>query len=94
MPDISSNVLYCVSYILFSNPVGKTMYSSAVASTIPRNRYIKAFSAFQCSFSSILSGRSCRSFCSSYFIILYIMGVAPSAMNPTITRLAWSGKKL
>ena len=91
---ILSNSWCCVSNTLVSTPSGRTTYSSVVASIIPRNRYMNAFSAFQCSSSSILLGRSCRSFCSSCFIILYISGVAPIAMNATTIMLAWLGKNL
>lgn len=93
-PDISMNVSCCDLNSCISVPRGSTMYIIVVASTIPRNRYMNAFSAFQCSSRSILSGKSCRSFSSSYFIILYIMGVAPIATNATSTMLAYSGKNL
>lgn len=92
IPPISANVLYCASNTCVSTPVGRKMYSAADAITTPRNRYMNAFSAFQCSSSSILCGRSCRSFCSSYFIILYISGVAPMATKATTIMLAYSLK--
>lgn len=88
LPLMALMVFVWLSNRVLTVPDGSMVYQSTHASVSPKKRYIKKLRALPCSFRSIFSERSCMSFSSSCFMVLYMSGTAARAARKTNIMLA------
>lgn len=89
-PFIEDIVDDCDSKIMDTVDAGSTTYHNTNANVAPKNKYMNEDNAFACSFSNNTSVVSVKSFCSSNFISLYIIGTDAIVAKNTINKLLYS----